>query len=51
MTLFLISFAVIGLVIVGSSAGLLLGRPPLRSGCGGDPVLQRCPICRTRVSR
>lgn len=48
MTLFVISFAVMALAIAGLSAGVLLGRPPLNRGCGGDPVLQMCPECPVR---
>ena len=46
MLLFLLSFAVIGLAIVGLAAGMLLGRGPLRGSCGGDAVLKSCPLCR-----
>lgn len=46
MALFLLSFAVIGLAILGLAAGMLLGRGPLRGSCGGDAVLKSCPLCR-----
>lgn len=46
MTLFLLSFAVIALAIVGLGAGLLLGRGPLTGSCGGNAVVTACPLCR-----
>ena len=45
MTLFLLSFAVIVLAILGLGAGVLLGRAPLRGSCGGNAVLRSCPLC------
>ena len=46
MTLFLLTFTVIVLVILGLGAGILLGRGPLKGSCGGDAVLKGCPLCR-----
>ena len=46
MTLFLLSFAVILLAILGLVVGVLLGRGPLKGSCGGDAVLKACPLCR-----
>ncbi len=46
MTLFLLSFAVILLAILGLGVGVLLGRGPLKGSCGGDAVLKACPLCR-----
>jgi hypothetical protein len=46
MTLFLLSFAVIVLAILGLGAGVLLGRGPLKGSCGGNAVLRSCPLCR-----
>ena len=46
MTLFLLSFAVIGLAILGLGAGALLGRGPLKGSCGGNAVLKSCPLCQ-----
>lgn len=46
MTLFLISFAVIVLSILGLGAGVLLGRGPIKGSCGGNAVLKSCPLCR-----
>lgn len=51
MTLFLLSFAVIVLAILGLGAGLLLGRGPLKGSCGGDAVLKACPLCRPKGER
>jgi len=52
MTLFLLSFAVIALAILGLGAGLLLGRGPLKGGsCGGDAVLKACPLCQREEER
>lgn len=46
MTLFLLSFAVIGLAILGLAVGILLGRGPLKGSCGGNAVIKLCPLCR-----
>lgn len=46
MAVFLLSFAVIGLAILGLAAGALFGRGPLRGSCGGNAVLKSCPLCR-----
>ena len=46
MTLFLLTFTVIVLAILGLGAGVLLGRGPLKGSCGGDAVLKICPLCR-----
>lgn len=46
MSLFLLSFAVFGLAILGLAMGMLLGRGPLRGSCGGNAVLKSCPLCR-----
>lgn len=51
MTLFLLSFAVIALAILGLGAGLLLGRGPIKGSCGGDAVLRACPQCRLKERR
>lgn len=51
MTLFLTSFVVIVLAILGLGTGALLGRGPLRGSCGGNAVLKVCPLCRPRVER
>ena len=51
MTLFLLSFGVIALAIVGLAAGLLLGRGPLPGSCGGNAVLSICALCRRGARR
>lgn len=51
MTLFLLSFAVIVLAILGLSAGVLLGHGPLKTSCGGNAVLKACPLCRPGEER
>jgi hypothetical protein len=51
MTLFLLSFAVVALAILGLAAGALLGREPLKGSCGGDAVLKACPLCRPGEDR
>ena len=48
MELFFVSLAVIGLVIVGMSVGVLAGRPPIKGSCGGIGALgvdAGCAIC------
>ena len=48
MTLFLISFLVVGLVIAGMAVGVLAGRPPIKGSCGGMGALgvdTACDIC------
>ncbi len=47
MILFLLSFVVIALALLGLSAGALLDRRPLQGSCGGDAVLKTCPLCRS----
>jgi len=51
MTLFLLSFAVIALAILGLGAGVLLGRSPLKGSCGGDAVLKVCALCRRKEGK
>jgi hypothetical protein len=51
MTLFLLSFVVIALAILGLGAGSLLGRGPLKGSCGGNAVLKTCPLCRPGEER
>lgn len=51
MIVFLLSFAVIGLAIVGLGAGALLGRGPLKGSCGGNAVVRTCPLCRNGEER
>ncbi len=51
MMVFLLSFLIVTLAIVGLAVGLLLGRGPLRGSCGGDVVLSSCGLCRRGVRR
>lgn len=46
MMVFVISFVVVGLAVLGLAAGLLLGRGPLRASCGGNAALRICALCR-----
>lgn len=48
MTLFLISAAVIGLVVAGMAIGVIMGRQPIKGSCGGMGALgmdTACDIC------
>ena len=48
MTLFVISFLVMGLVVIGMAIGVLAGRPPIKGSCGGMGGLgidTACDIC------
>lgn len=48
MSIFLVTFAVIGLVIAGMAVGVLLGRKPIQGSCGGMSALgmeTACDIC------
>lgn len=51
MTIYLLSFTVVVLAILGLGVGLLLGRGPLKGSCGGDAVLKACPLCRREEER
>lgn len=46
MMIFVLSFVVVALAVLGLAAGLLLGRGPLRGSCGGNAVLRLCALCR-----
>lgn len=48
MTLFLISAAVIGVVMAGMAIGVIMGRAPIKGSCGGMGALgidTACEIC------
>jgi hypothetical protein len=48
MTLFLISAAVMGLVVAGMAIGVMMGRQPIKGSCGGMGALgidTACEIC------
>ncbi len=51
MTMFLLSFGVIALAILGLALGLLFGRGPLEGSCGGNAVVRSCPVCRKDAER
>ncbi|MEN8182158.1 MAG: hypothetical protein ABFS46_06440 [Myxococcota bacterium] len=54
MTLFVLSFAVLALAFAAMALGVLLGRAPLRRGCGepGGLVCAACTRpCRHAASR
>ena len=51
MTLFILSFVVFAIAIAGLALGLMLGRGPLRSSCGGDSLVRLCGICRGKERR
>jgi len=51
MMIFLLSFAVVALAILGLAAGVLIGRGPLKGSCGGDAVLRACPVCKPGEER
>ncbi len=50
MTVFLLSFLVMALAILGMGLGVLLGRPPLTGGCGstGEAGGEKCRACPER---
>lgn len=48
MTVFLLSIAVFALAILGLGAGVLLGGRPLKGSCGGNAVLNICPLCGSK---
>ena len=51
--LFLVVFAVMLLVVLGMSAGVLAGRAPIAGSCGGIANLgieKECSICGDRKS-
>jgi hypothetical protein len=51
MTLFILSFVVFILAVVGLGAGLLLGRGSPRTSCGGNSVVRLCGICPAKERR
>lgn len=48
---FVIGFAVIGLAIFGLGLGVLFGRGPLKGSCGGNAVIEACPMCKREARR
>ena len=51
MMVFVLSFVVVGLAVLGLAVGLLLGRGPLRGSCGGNAVVRICGLCRRGARR
>jgi hypothetical protein len=48
MDIFILTFAVLGCVIVAMSVGVLLGRQPIKGSCGGMGAMgveTACDIC------
>jgi hypothetical protein len=49
MELFLISFVIIGLALLGMGIGVLFGRGSLKGSCGGLNTIRgldtECPVC------
>lgn len=49
MEIFVFSFIVIGLAIVGMAVGVILGRRSIKGSCGGlsniDGLDAECPVC------
>lgn len=46
MTIFLATFAILFLAMVGLAVGVLAGRAPLRGSCGGNATVHLCPVCK-----
>jgi hypothetical protein len=42
MVIFLLSFLIVGLAMLGLAVGVLAGRRPIKGGCGGNAD---CPDC------
>ena len=54
MAIFLVSFVVIGLIVLAMSVGVLVGRSPIQGSCGGMRALgleMECEICGGDLSR
>ncbi len=46
MNIFLLSFLIFLLAMVGIAIGILTGRAPLKGSCGGNAVVKNCPACK-----
>lgn len=46
MELFLFTFGIIAIAMIGLAIGVLVGRKPLSGSCGGNAVIQMCPVCK-----
>ncbi len=54
MTVFLLSFALVGLILLAMSVGVLFGRSPIKGSCGGMGALgidTACDICGGNTQR
>jgi hypothetical protein len=51
MTVFVLSFAVIVLAMLGLAAGVLLGRGPIAGSCGGLGQGNACAACTSPCSK
>lgn len=51
MMLFVLTFVVLALAILGLGVGLLLGRGPLQGSCGGNAVVKVCAACNRETTR
>lgn len=55
MSLFLLSFLIIGFAMLGMALGLFVGKPAIRRGCGSvNPIEDdgvSCDICGKDISR
>lgn len=49
MEIFLLSFLIVSLAVLGLAVGVIAGRQPIRAGCGGlggaEGVVRECEIC------
>ena len=45
MEIFIITFLVLALVVVGMAVGVLAGRPAIKGSCGGLNVDGKCSFC------
>jgi hypothetical protein len=54
MAVFLLSFLIVSLAILGMAVGTLAGRPPITGGCGGvermDSTEIGCKACRVEAA-
>lgn len=46
MSVFILSFIIFLLAMVGIAIGILNGRRPLKGSCGGNAVVKNCPACK-----
>ncbi|MEM1411205.1 MAG: hypothetical protein AAGH19_02525 [Pseudomonadota bacterium] len=45
MEVFIITFLVLALVVVGMAVGVIAGRPAIKGSCGGLNVDGKCRFC------